>query len=164
MKKKTISMLIILALILSISATAFAASPKYKSTKAFIEVLKEYDIEYTLQTGEFNDEIINFVDGGNYRDTIDIDASFWDTEDEMTLYSFSLVEFQPRDRAKVLDAVNELNSSFSYGTFFVVENFVNVSWDVILGEKDIRNIAEEALVAFFHTVDEGYNELAKFEK
>ena len=120
MIKKTISVFTIFVMILSISITAFAASPKYKSTKAYVQLLEEYDVEYTYQKGELNDEIINFVtDEGEYRKTIDIDAQFVNTEDEMTLYSFGVIEFVPRDYADVLDAVNMLNGTTNYGCFYI---------------------------------------------
>ena len=165
MIKKTVSMFTIFVVILSISINAFAASPKYKSTKAYVELLEENGIEYTYQEGEFNDEIINFVtDEGEYRKIIDIDASFWSTEDEMTLYSFGVIEFNPRDYSAVLDAVNQLNYTAGCGCFFIAGYNVNACWDVILGNTDAKNIAELALEAFVYTVDEAYNELAKFEK
>ena len=165
MIKKTISVFTIFVMILSISITAFAASPKYKSKKAYVQLLEEYDVEYTYQKGELNDEIINFVtDEGEYRKTIDIDAQFVNTEDEMTLYSFGVIEFVPRDYADVLDAVNMLNGTTNYGCFYIAGNSVNASWDVILGNTDAKNIAEIALGAFFDTVDGAYNELSKFEK
>lgn len=164
MIKKTISVFTIFVMILSISITAFATSPKYKSTNAYVQLLEEYGVEYTYQKGELNDEIVNFVtDEGEYRKIIDIDAQFMSTEDEMTLYSFGVIEFAPRDYADVLDAVNMLNGTTNYGCFYITGDSVNASWDVILGNVDAKSIAEIALGAFFDTVDEAYNDLAKFE-
>jgi hypothetical protein len=164
MKKQVISVFLILVIVLSFSANAFADSAKYKSTLAYIELLEEYEIEYTIQEGRLDDEIINFVDEGEYRDVIDIDASFMDTEDEVTFYSFDVIKFDTSDRTRVLEAVNDLNSKISYGFFFVTVDGVNACWDVILGEKDAKGILEIALPQFYFSVDEGYSELAKFEK
>ena len=163
MKRRIISMIVVIVLTLSLSVSAFADSPKYKSTQAYVNILEEYEVEYTYQMGEQNDEIINFTDAGDHRNIIDIDAQFIDSEDEMTLYAFDIISFTSDKYADVLEAVNKLNMFRNYACFSVTEDGVNATWDVSLGTVDANYIAEEALLAFFNTVDEAYSELAKFE-
>ena len=117
MKKSVISILALFVLALSFNISAYADSPKYKSTKAYVEVLEKYEVEYTYQTGELNDEIINFTDAGDYRDVIDVDAQFIDTEEEMTLYAFDIIKFSSNSYNDVLKAVNMLNRTKNYACF-----------------------------------------------
>lgn len=162
--KKSISIFIVLVLLLSVYSVAYATEPQYKSTKALIELLEEYGIKYSIQKVEFNDEMVNFVDEGDYRKELDIDVAFYDTEDEMTLYSFDVIKFSDRDYRDVLEAVNQLNCTKNYACFYVAEDGVNASWDVYLGETEAKNIIDQTVSDFLSTVDEAYHELSKFEK
>ena len=168
MKKKMISIFTVLVLVLSLSITAFAAAPQYKSTEAFIKMMDENQYEYDFFEREKagDDEMIITEFEGDYLDSIEIAAFFPDTEDEMFLYSFDVIEFKESDYSKVLETVNQLNYDNSYGCFYVdkSDNTVCAVWSVLLGEKDAKEIADIAFHTFLSVVDDSYESLASLKK
>lgn len=168
MKKQLINIFIVLVLVVSLSASAFAATPQYKSTEAFIKMMDENQYEYDFfeRDEAVNEEMIMTDFEGDYLDNIEITAFFPDTEDEMFLYSFDVIEFEKADYSKVLEAVNQLNYDNDYVCFYVEknENVVSAVWSVLLGEKDAKEIADIALHTFLTVVDDSYETLKLLEK
>lgn len=56
--------------------------------------------------------------------------------------------------------------AIEYCCFFVdnEDNTVNASWDVLLGEKEAKDISDIAFHTFLNVVDNAYETLAPFEK
>ena len=168
MKKQLTSIFTVLILVLSLSTSAFAAAPQYKSTESFIKMMDENQYEYDFFERENagDDEMIITDFEGDYLDNIEITAFFPDTEDEVTIFSFDVIEFDKSDLSKVLEAVNQLNYDNYYGCFYVDKNDNTVSafWSVLLGEKDAKEIADIALHTFLTVVDDSYESLKSLEK
>ena len=168
MKKQLTSIFTVLILVLSLSTSAFAAAPQYKSTESFIKMMDENQYEYDFFERENagDDEMIITDFEGDYLDNIEITAFFPDTEDEVTIFSFDVIEFDKSDLSKVLEAVNQLNYDNYYGCFYVDKNDNTVSafWSVLLGKKDAKEIADIALHTFLTVVDDSYESLKSLEK
>lgn len=167
-KKQLISILAILALVLSLGAGAFADAPEYKSTKAFVEMMddNQYRYDFYPKEEDGDSEIVFAEYQGDYMDDLSLSAFFPDTEDEMFLYCFNMIDFDEADYLKALEAVNELNHENDYACFYVdTDDYsINAYWSVLLGEKDAKEIAEIALHSFLNAVDDSYDRIKSLEK
>jgi hypothetical protein len=167
MKKQLISICTVLVFVLSLSVSAFAVAPQYKSTEAFIKMMDENQYEYDFFDADEadGDEMIIADFEGEYLDNIEVTAFFPDTEDEMFLYSFDVIKYAQSDYSKVLEAVNQLNNENNYVCFYVEkdEKAVSAVWSVLLGEKDTKEIADIAFHTFLTVVDDSYKVLKPLE-
>ena len=74
MKKQLISICTVLVFVLSLSVSAFAVAPQYKSTEAFIKMMDENQYEYDFFDADEadGDEMIIADFEGEYLDNIEV--------------------------------------------------------------------------------------------
>lgn len=151
--KKILAMLLLAALLLTSAMPALAVSAEYASTRAFLKVLDEADIIYTLVgVDDDGDELVRVAnkDSNDYSYTINL---YFD-KDEMrcALRVWNVIEFKSSDTTNVLRACNELNARFKYLRFYVdtSDNTVTAAMDLIFrdgaGEVTLEGLVRTAQI------------------
>ena len=120
---KNISKFLALALCLCLLATtvpsAYAVSAELDYTKNICKSLDKADIIYTLY-GVDDEGTIEYIDTqyeGDNMPLIDLFVACDSVYNEITVYSFGIIEYDPDDYATVLRVCNALNSANFYPTY-----------------------------------------------
>ena len=167
--KMLLAMLLALVLVLSFSASAFAAGPEYNNTKGFLTVLDAHEIVYEyLGIDDDKDEGVKIVTEGDYKDEIVAYVYFNEDDDVVTMCSFYVVEeFNKKDLVSVFRAVNELHKQYKFVCFVVDEEDYSVDSTIDIPLRDCDEAGEIAFDALYYLVtitDEAYDQLKEFEK
>ena len=170
-RKTVLAFILVLALILSLGVSAFAAKGSkaaYATTAAFLKELDKEDIEYTNNgIDEDEDEYISFTLSGDNMDRIDFDIYFDKDLDKVSMYVWKVIEYDERDFNDVLELVNDLNSDYIYVRFWVNTDFNVVTAEVNVPLRDCKEAGELAMDAFdalYYITDMTYPELEFYAK
>lgn len=169
MKKVIVFLLTLSLLTAALIAPAFAVSPKYENTRAFLELLDANDIMYTL---------IGVDDDGDEKVTIDnrsdaipkgytIRLFFSEENDEVSLRVWNLVDFDADNLGLVLKAVNQANYDYKYVRFYVDESDYSITAsidDVVRANTDTADIILDSLLDLVDVMDVVYPSISIFEK
>lgn len=168
--KRLLSLVMVLALLASLSAAASAEEAQYKTTKAFLEEIREVP--------DFQCELMGIVtaEGENYEmvrvkyvgEVSDYESNlqllFSEDCGEVQLYLYKLISFQEEKLAAVLKAVNALNSLRSCVKYYVdlSDNTVTAGAFQILCEEDPAALTMMALGATIGYTDSAYEMLREY--
>lgn len=167
-KKTLLSLALALLLLLSLGAPAFAISAQYPTTQAFMDALNKRDVKYTyVGVDSDGDEKITVEFVGEYKDSIYVNLFFGEDYDVVNMRIWNLIDFDEADYEKVLDACNELHSSYKFVTFYVdkIDWSVTARVDMPIRECDeCGEICVDGLSYLVQIADSGYDTLKAFEK
>lgn len=171
-KTKTLLALVLtLALLLSVGVSAFAAGPKYESTKKFVEAIEKeegvtYMVRDTIYEGdkEYEEVIVTFKSDSLISDEGVADVYFSEDGTEV-LAAAPVIKFDQQDLADVLSAVNDWNG-YSYGAtgvrFYVdtSDNTVMARLDLFTTMNSLAEVAPYAVGVLLGMIDQVANDLA----
>ena len=166
--KKLLSLTLALLLLAGLCTTAFATEAQYASTKAFLALMDEKGIHYSVEGIDANGYEKVYI---NNTDT-DINFSytikyfFDDGGENCSLRVWDIITFTDADFAKVLRTVNSLNGQYKYVKFTVEEsdNTVTASIDTIFRTHDIDQILWEATLYVVDIIEAGYPSLSVYDQ
>ncbi len=166
--KKLLALTLACMMLLGLCSTAFATEPQYTSTKAFLALMDQKGINYSVNGFDSNGNemvsISNTDSDINYSYTIKY--FFDDGEENCSLRVWNIITFADADFAKVLRTVNSLNCQYKYVRFTVDEsdNTVTASIDTIYRTHDIDQIIWEATLYVVDIIEAGYPALAVYDQ
>ncbi len=170
MSKRLLAIAVILALLVSLGASAFAEEARYQTTRAFLEAVADVD--------GFQCEVMDVVeaDGENFemvRVKYSGDISAYESnvqllfsEDcaEVRIDLYNLISFSEEKLSDVFKAVNLLNSMPTCVKYYVdtSDNTVTASVFQILCEEDPAELTMMALGATIGYTDAAYEVLQEY--
>jgi hypothetical protein len=166
--KKLLSLTLAMLLLVGLCSTAFATEPQYASTKAFLALMDQKGINYSVEgidANGYEKVYINNTDSDiNYSYTIKY--FFDDNGENCSLRVWDIITFADEDFAKVLRTVNSLNCQYKYVYFTVEEsdNTVTASIDTIFRTHDIDQILWEATLYVVDIIEAGYPSLSVYDQ
>lgn len=163
MLKKTLAALLVLALFLSLSASAFAATAQYTTTQEFLKALDAEKIKYRYMGVDEDDrEEVTVGYTGDYCDDIFINIFFSPKLTSVSMRFWNIVDFDKADYADALELVNELNADYKF-VKFVVDDWdwsIGAELDIPIREgEESAQIALDALYYIVQIADEAYPDL-----
>ena len=161
-------MLLVAILLVTLSPVAFAASAQYANTRSFLGELDTYEIRYTLEgVDSDNNEIVHIKNKGDYY-SYTIHYYFSEDNESVSIRIWNLIDFDSSDMDKVYLAVSQLNKTYKWVKFYAdeIDNSVTLSADMIVrrnsGTGDI--VLEMTLRIASILDDEGvYNALNRYD-
>ena len=170
MTKRLLALAMILALLVSTSASAFAAEAQYKTTQDFLRELATVD--------GFEDEVLDIINDGddNYEvvrihysgDMSEYESSmvllFCEDCEEVQIYLYNLINFAPEKLSEVLAAVNDINAKGTGVKLFVdtSDNSVTAEMYQILCENDAADLTLLALGFMIGYTDSAFEALQDY--
>ena len=148
MAKRVLAFAMILALLVSLGAPAFAEEAQYATTKSFLEQIAEVDgfeceVKRIIEGDTEKYEMVSVKYEGDMSDyKTNIQLLFSENLDEVQIYVYNLINFDAANYADVLDAVNSVNASGTGVKLFVdkSDNSVTAEMYQILCENDAADI------------------------
>ena len=170
-RKTVLAFILVLALILSLGVSAFAAKGSkaaYATTAAFLKVLDEEGIKYENNgIDEDEDEYIYCAfDEDNMKD-IEVNIYFNKDLDSVSMRVWNVIDFDKRDLADVLALVNDINNAYKYVTFTVDLTDYPITAKLDAPLRDCEEAGEIAFDGLWYIVkicDEAYPELEFYAK
>jgi len=163
--KKSLALLLMLALVLSLGVSAFAVNAQYSTTQEFLKALDAEKVKYRYMGVNNNDkEEVTVSYTGDYCDDIFINIFFSQDLDSVSMRFWNIVDFDEADYAKALELANELNADFKYVKFVVDTDdwSIGAEIDIPIREgEDSAQIAYDALYYIVQISDEAYPDLAE---
>lgn len=166
--KKLFVLTLACMMLIGLCTTAFATEAQYASTKAFLALMDQKGVNYTVTGMDSNNNemvsIKNTDSDINFSYTI---KYFFDPEEEnCSLRVWDIITFTDADFAKVLRTVNTLNCRYKFVRFTVDEddNTVTAAIDTIFRTHDIDQILWEATLYVVDIIEGAYPDLAVYDK
>ena len=166
--KKLLALTLACMMLLGLCTTAFATEAQYASTKAFLALMDEKGISYSVEGLDSNGNEMVSIDNAdsdiNYSYTIRY--FFDDGGENCSLRVWNIITFADADFAKVLRTVNSLNCKYKYVRFTVDEsdNTVTAAIDTIFRIHDIDEIIWEATLYVVDIIEAGYPDLVVYDQ
>lgn len=166
--KKFLSFLLSAMLLLSVSSTAFAATPVFQSTIDALAALDAKDINYDLYGLDSDgDELVIIPNGDNEIGAeYDLYCFFDQNEENCYIYVWNLITFADADYLPVLQLCNQINDDYRFVTFTVdtSDNTVYVTSDLIYRDNDVGEIFWEAVLHVVNIIHDAYPMLVPYNK
>lgn len=166
MSKRLTALLLALAMLCA-AASALAENPEYTTTQDFLASLERVEVPYEyLGKNDSEHEVVTVTNTDSEYGVKVFTFFFARNLEEVYIRVWNAIDFDPADRAEVLDICNRLNSSFHYATFYVddSDNSVTLASDAMLANEAGGDITLNILLRL-HTVLSGiYSELAPYAK
>ena len=167
---RILSVVLMVLLLVSLSANAFAADAQYQVTKDFINLLKDvkgatcevadivsdstgnYELVYVTYDGELSDYVSNIA------------MLFAEDASEVQLYMYNLITFSEEKLPDVLKAVNDLNHRATGAKLFVDMSDYSVTAEMyqLLPDSDGASLATVALGFMISMTDTLYEQLQTY--
>lgn len=169
--KKLLSIALVLALLLSLGASAFAEEAQFQATRTFLADLDtlegfHYELgEVRTEDGTRYEPIYLTYDGGEFSDYVShMSVVFSEDSEEVQLFLFNLINFDEEDYADVLVAVNAINAEGSGVKLYVddSDNSVTSEMYLLTTEASCEEIALEGLGFLISYTDIAYETLAEY--
>lgn len=170
MEKRIIWIIAVISLfftLLSLPVNADYTQAKYSSTMQFLKILDNYDIKYTWQGMDSDDnEIISIGNNSDVVGNYTIKVFFDDSNENCSIRVWNLIDYKSAMSSSVYAAVNSINYAYKYVKFFAddSDNSVTASIDLIYRDSDIGEICLEALVDIVSIIDKAYPQLEPFAR
>lgn len=163
--KKILAALLVLALCLSVSASALSETA-FATTRAFLETLEEADIAYANRGLD--------VDGDEHVVVVDPDKNisytihyfFEDDLEHTSVFAWNIITFDPADTLRVMYVCNSLNYDYNYTCWYVDEtdNTVTCSMNLIYRDDNVGQVVTEATVYLMQIIEQAYPSLSVYQK
>ncbi len=168
--KRLLSLVMVLALLASLSAAAFAEEAQYKTTRDFLAYIADvdgftYEVLDPIQDDSDNYEVVRVKYSGDISDyTSTMVLLFCEDCEEVQIYCYNLINFAEEDLSDVLVAVNNINAKGTGVKLFVdsSDNSVTAEMYQILCENDAADLAVMALGFMIGYTDTAYEQLQDY--
>ena len=167
-----LSVILTIVMLLSLSASAFAADAQYQVTKDFISLVKDVDgitceVRDIVSDASGNYELVNVTYDGDLSDYVSkIVMLFAEDASEVQLYMYNLITFSEEKLTDVLTKVNELNHRATGVKLFVDMSDYSVTAEMyqLLPDSDAASLATVALGFIISMTDSLYEQLQSYAK
>ncbi len=167
--KKCLSLLLCLIMALSIvTAGAESVSPKYATTKAFMDLLEKNNMRHECRGVQKsgNELVILYNHSDDYGDR-EYRFTFNESGTIATIQLWNLIDFAPEDRAAVMDVCNKANYDWKFTRFYVddTDNSVTVQFDGVLPEDGSKteDVVWMMVLRMHDIIKNVYPDLVKFD-
>lgn len=136
--------------------------PQYPNTIEFIDLLEEYDIDYSYSGIDSDGDEGVYI----YEDDYTVILYFSEDQELISIRVWYVIEYAEDDLMDVIYACNDLNYSYRFVTLYADEsdNTVTASMDVIVREgNSVADIAAEAVAHLENILAEAYEVLGEFD-
>ena len=140
--KRLLALTLCCLCLMTLGASALAA--EYEPTRLFLEALEEDD--FFLEGYDVSPVEMGLDDSGNELVAVQLNIEglpdnvgicFRDTETSCTMYLFDVIQFDPADRAELLELVNDFNKDYRYMRWYLMDdNTVNAQIDPLFRTGD----------------------------
>lgn len=158
--KKLLSFILIVLMLAPITIPAYAVSASYSSTRSFLYLLDESNIQYTVY-GMVDDSELVTVSNSTDEFSYDIDYFFESDLESAALRVFDIITYSDSDFNNVIKTVNHLNAKYNFVRLYADEsdNTVTAASDLIFRTFDVDEICLEATLYMAEFLDAAYKEL-----
>ncbi len=168
--KRLLSLVMVLALLASLSAAAFAEEAQYKSTRDFLAYIADvdgftYEVLDPIHDDSDNYEVVRVKYSGDMSDyNSTMVLLFCEDCEEVQIYCYNLINFAEEDLSDVLAAVNSLNANGTGVKLYVdtSDNSVTAEMYQILCENDAADLSVMALGFMIGYTDTAYEQLQDY--
>lgn len=167
--KKVFAGFICIVLLSLCMSTGLAVKAQYDNTVAFLSMMDDMNINYTVEGITDTESEIEKVIIKNKGDKATYTISyFFDKENtEVGIRVWDLISFKATDMSRVLRIINSLNYDYKYVRWYVDEtdNTVTVAYDVIVrSNADVADVIVEATFHLVNCIDAGYELLEMYNR
>ncbi len=164
--KKGLSLVLAMLMLFSVTS-AFAVDATYKTTQEFLAAMDSRDLSYTYvgMDNSDNEKVTTKFGLGETDKTAEYRLFFDEEQDEVAIRLWNVIKFDPSNRAKVIDAVNEANEAWKFVRFYIDDdtNSVDAAIDTILPTSGSGDITVQMLGLMISVVDAAYPSLSVYD-
>ena len=166
--KRGFLILLVAVLVFAFACAALADSPKFNSTKDFLEYLDENDVKYSFlgmnDDQKFEQVQVNY--SGDNVDEIHLMIFFHKDEDQAAVRCWNLVTVPQENLDEAYRMVNAKNLEYRWVSFTLdtQDNTIQAEADVGFRSRDVGAICHDMISRVVAIVDECYPDLQTLEK
>ena len=163
--KKLLAALLALMLCLSMGTAALGETAAFATTRSFLDLLDETDIDYVnLGLDKDGDEHVMVVDPDK-NISYTIHYFFEEDQEHTSIFVWNIITFDPEDTLRVMHVCNSLNYDYNYTCWYVDEtdNTVTCSMNLIYRDDNVGQVVVEATVYLMQIIEQAYASLNMYD-
>ncbi len=160
--KILLSVLLALALTLSVGAPAFADSAELSTTKAFLKYMNthgdDYDYSFEGEIESSGEEIVYLEYDSDAAGILSMFMFFDPDEDAVCFRAYNLIDFDEDDYKSLLQICNDINYEYKWVTFYVdpSDNSITAEIDTFIHPDSAGPVSFDLLRFFTRVIEAAF--------